>query len=87
MAGLGFGLGISKDANNQLVPGGDTSAMQFQIFIPVEAGVQHFFARWLAMGISAAFNCIDVRKQGSPYKIDFAINNTQYMGSLFVYSD
>ena len=86
-AGLGLGLGFAKNQTAPLLAGGDQSATQIEIFVPVQIGVEHFFARWFSMGVSAGFSFIDLQKQGTPWTVDFAINNVNYLGSLFFYTD
>jgi hypothetical protein len=86
-AGIGLGLGFAKNQATPLFTGGDQTATQIQVFVPCEIGVEHFFARWFSMGIAADFNFIDFQKQGTPWTVDFAVNNVTYLGSLFFYTD
>ncbi len=86
-AGVGLGLGFAKNQATPLFPGGDQTATQIEIFVPVQVGVEHFFARWFSMGVSAGFSFIDFQKQGTPWTVDFAVNNVNYLGSLFFYTD
>jgi hypothetical protein len=86
-AGLGLGLAFAKNQAAPLFTGGDQSATQIQIFVPCQIGVEHFFARWFSMGVAASFSFIDFQKQGTPWTFDVAINNVNYMGSLFFYTD
>ena len=32
------------------------------IYVPIQAGVEHFFTRWFSMGIAAQSNLIDYQK-------------------------
>jgi hypothetical protein len=89
LAGIGLGFAIGKDpaATTALVPGGEVGKTAIDIFIPMQVGVEHFFTRWFAMGISADFNFLNFGKQGTPWVLDVQLNNTAYMGSLFFYTD
>jgi hypothetical protein len=72
--GLGFGLGkIAASPNTQV-----------SIFVPIQAGVEHFFTRWFSMGIAVQTNLISYQKD-----IAFAstIDTTAFLGQLFFYTD
>jgi hypothetical protein len=87
-AGAGFGFGIGKNLSaTPIVAGGDATAAQVQLFVPVELGVEHFFTRWFAMGIAVNEHFIDFKKQGSPWNMTIMANSVSYMGSLFFYTD
>jgi hypothetical protein len=49
--------------------------------------VEHFFTRWLAIGVGAETHLLDYKKQGDPWTMDVTLSNTTYMASLFVYTD
>jgi hypothetical protein len=83
-AGGGVGLAFAKNHDPATA---DNSNSHLGIFIPVEIGVEHFFTRWFAMGISARFNLLDVWKQGDHYALAIEAGNTEYQGSLFFYTD
>jgi len=72
--GLGFSVGKTPPATTTAV----------RIFIPLQAGVEHFFTRWFSTGIAAQSNLIDYQKDAS-----FAvhIDTFQLLGSLFFYTD
>jgi hypothetical protein len=72
--GLGFHLGKTPPGTNTEVG----------IFLPITAGVEHFFTRWFSLGIAAQSRLIDYQKD-----IHFAstIDTTSFVGSLFFYTD
>ena len=74
---VGGGLGIRL----QKTP---PAATQVEFYIPIQAGVEHFFTRWFSMGIAAQFHLIDYRKDT---EFRFSIDTTQLLGSLFFYTD
>jgi hypothetical protein len=82
--GAGVGLSLSKDAPSMLMPTTDTLV---DIYIPLQAGVEHFFARWFSMGIAASMRIIEYRKQGEANQFDFSIDSTRLLGQLFFYTD
>ena len=86
-AGLGLGLTLAKNQVAPLFTGGDQTATQIEIFVPAQIGVEHFFARWFSMGVAANFKFIDFQKQGTPWNFNLAVNNVDYLGSLFFYTD
>lgn len=87
-AGVGLGLAFGKNPTaTPIVPNGDPTATAIDIFIPMQIGVEHFFTRWFSMGVSADFDFINFAKQGTPWQFDVSLNNTAYMGSLFIYTD
>jgi hypothetical protein len=86
-AGLGLGLLFAKNQAAPLFAGGDQTATQIEIFVPAQIGVEHFFARWFSMGIAANFKFIDFQKQGTPWTFDVAVNNVNFLGSMFIYTD
>jgi hypothetical protein len=75
--GLGFSVGKTP-------PVTDTA---FAINIPVRAGVEHFFTRWLSAGIAAGENFFSYQKQGTPYQMAFNLNTATLVGQLFFYTD
>jgi hypothetical protein len=79
-AGLGLGLNLSKNINS-------TADTTFGINIPIEVGVEHFFARWFSMGIAMHDNFISYSKTGDQYSFGLSVNTLAYMGSLFFYTD
>ena len=79
---VGGGLGIDLGKTPTVaVPNPDT---RVGIFIPVQAGLEHFFTRWFSMGIAAQFHLIDYRKDD---RFSISIDTTQLLGSLFFYTD
>jgi hypothetical protein len=74
--GLGFLVGKTNPANN--------ASTAVNIFVPIHAGVEHFFTRWFSLGIAAQTNLIDYQKD-----VQFAssINTTTFVGQLFFYTD
>jgi hypothetical protein len=83
-AGAGLGLAFAKNQPPAVAPSTDTYV---DIFVPAQLGVEHFFTRWFSMGIAANFHVIDFQKQGDGWKFGFDLSNTNYMGSLFFYTD
>jgi hypothetical protein len=84
-AGLGLGLTLAKGMTPAATTVTDT---YIAVGIPVQIGVEHFFARWFSMGLGAQFNFLSYRKQGDiPWQFDVEISNVNYMGSLFFYTD
>jgi len=73
--GGGLAINLSK------VPPGNTAV---DIAIPLTAGVEHFFARWFAMGIAAQSNLFEYAKDDH---FSININTTSFVGSLFFYTD
>jgi len=82
--GAGVGLALGKNQDPATAASSDTFV---GIFLPVQIGVEHFFSSWFSMGISARFNFLDFSKQGNRSELDFEISNTEYLGSLFIYTD
>jgi hypothetical protein len=74
--GLGIGVGVPA-------PGADTT---FNFYIPIQAGVEHFFLRWLSLGIAARSNFISVQT-GTPWSFNMALNTTSLLGQVFFYTD
>jgi hypothetical protein len=79
-AGIGLGLYLSKN----IISGTDTT---FGLNLPIEIGVEHFFARWFSMGISAHNDFLAYTKTGDAYSFGLTVNTISYMGSLFIYTD
>jgi hypothetical protein len=82
LIGGGLGFNVSKMSG----------AMQTAVGInvPIQAGVEHFFARWFSMGIAAGTNLFSYSRAalpGNPWTLGFAINTATLMGSLFFYTD
>jgi hypothetical protein len=84
--GAGLGLGLSKSGPTVAMPTASTDTA-FNVYVPIQAGVEHFFTRWFAMGIAARFNLIDFQTQGDYNEVAFSINSTSLLGSLFFYTD
>jgi hypothetical protein len=77
---VGAGLGINLNKNPTVSP--DTNV---GIFIPIQAGVEHFFARWFSLGIAASTRFFDYEKNNSVTILN--INTAAYLGQLFFYTD
>ena len=76
--GLGFAVGQR---------GHETA---FQINIPIQAGVEHFFMRWFSMGIavrSNLFEYIDPGRRRLDDERSMIDTRTSLLGSLFFYTD
>jgi hypothetical protein len=74
--GGGLGVGLSK-----IAPATNTAV---HIYVPIQAGVEHFFTRWYSMGIAARSNLIDYQKDNA-FSVD--LSTTTFVGSLFFYTD
>ena len=75
---VGGGLGIRLSKN----PPAPTAV---RFFIPIQAGVEHFFARWFSVGIAAQSNLFDYQKDNVVQIL--GIDTTQLLGQLFFYTD
>jgi len=82
-AGLGLGLSLAKGQ----APAAGTEDTRIGLYIPVQMGVEHFFARWFSMGIATGFNFLDFSKEGDPWSMSLEISNVRYVGSLTIYTD
>lgn len=71
--GLGFNVGKTMPGTTNLT-----------IFVPIHAGLEHFFARWFSMGIAAQSNLIEYVKDNH---FSSSINTTAFVGQLFFYTD
>ena len=74
--GLGFLIGKQNPANN--------APTAVNIFVPIHAGVEHFFTRWFSLGIAAQSNLIEYVKDDH---FSSSINTTTFVGQLFFYTD
>jgi hypothetical protein len=82
--GGGLGIDVGKQAPTATATSTDTS---FTIYVPIQAGVEHFFARWFSMGIAARVPLVSFTTQGESNTIAFAIDSTNLLGQLFFYTD
>jgi len=82
--GGGIGFGVGKAAPMVV---GTTTDTAFEIHLPVQAGVEHFFAHWFSMGIAARMNLFDFNKIGDAQTVSFNINSTALLGQVFFYTD
>ena len=89
--GGGIGLSFSKWGNDLSGPvGSKPSDTAVEIFLPISAGVEHFFAKWFSMGILVTDRLVDYGKQGDAWALNVSIDNTRSMtmvGFLFFYTD
>jgi hypothetical protein len=76
---LGGGLGI----NLAKAPPNDVT---FAFYLPIQAGVEHFLARWFSLGIAMRSNFFQMAT-GDPWNIQMAINTMSLLGSAFIYTD
>ena len=81
---VGGGLGFSVGKTPPVTAMTDTT---FHIYLPIQAGVEHFFTRWFSTGIAARTNLFDYTKTGTPYSMSIAIDSAALLGSLFFYTD
>ncbi len=83
-AGAGLGLSLAKNQAPATVPSTDT---YIGIFVPIQMGVEHFFARWFSMGIATQFSLISYAKQGDSWTLALELSNVRYVGNLTFYTD
>jgi hypothetical protein len=89
-AGVGLGIDLAKQQPPAALgtPAAPNTDTYIGIYVPVNVGVEHFFTRWFAMGISADFRFLDYKKQGDGWNLGVDIDtHASYMGSLFFYTD
>jgi hypothetical protein len=91
LIGGGIGLSFSKWGNDLEAPVGPKPAnTAVEIYVPISAGVEHFFAKWFSMGIAVGDHLVDYAKLGDAWAMSFSIDNTRSMGMvgfLFFYTD
>ena len=91
LIGGGIGLSFSKWGNDLEAPVGPKPAnTAVEIYVPISAGVEHFFAKWFSMGIAVGDHLVDYAKLGDAWALSFSIDNTRNMdmvGFLFFYTD
>jgi hypothetical protein len=60
------------------------------IYVPISAGVEHFFARWFSMGVLVTDRLVEYGKNGDQWTLAASIDNTKSLdmvGFLFFYTD
>jgi hypothetical protein len=77
--GGGLGIGFGK------TPPATTTAVH--VYIPIQAGLEHFFTRWFSMGIAARSNLFDYQKGVAISTAITTTSNLAAVGSLFFYTD
>ncbi len=82
---IGAGLGLSLAKGQP--PAGAGTDTYVGIFVPVQMGVEHFFARWFSMGIASQFSLISYAKQGDSWTMALELSNVRYLGTLTFYTD
>jgi hypothetical protein len=65
-------------------PGTDT---RYSVSVPLQAGVEHFLARWLSLGLAARAPLIEVASDGEGNSVSFALDSTVLLAQIFFYSD
>lgn len=83
-AGAGLGLALAKKKDPATSVNANTHV---GLFVPAEIGVEHFFTRWFSMGVSATFDFLNFSRQGDHWSFDLQASNTEYQGSIFIYTD
>jgi hypothetical protein len=81
---IGGGLGFSVTKVSGAMDTG------IGVNVPIQAGVEHFFARWFSMGIAAGTNLFSYQRlasTGNPWALAFSIDTASLLGSLFFYTD
>lgn len=91
VVGVGFSVGKAATTVHNPATGLDervvASDTAFSLFVPAGLNVEHFFTRWFSMGMGAYFNLVDFGKQGDNWALSMNVNNVNYVGSLFIYTD
>ena len=82
-AGVGLGLSLAKGQ----APAVGVDDTRIGIFLPMEMGVEHFFARWFSMGIGTGFSLVDYTKEGDVWSLNLELSNVNYVGYLTFYTD
>ena len=59
----------------------------YSVSVPIQAGVEHFFTRWISIGIAARAPLIAFTKDGDFHELSFSIDSTSLLGQLFLYTD
>ena len=77
LMGGGLGIVLNKTPPNDVT---------FMFYLPIQAGVEHFFTRWFSLGLAARTNFFQMAT-GDPWNIQMAVANTSLMGSAFIYTD
>jgi hypothetical protein len=77
LVGGGLGIGLAKAPPNDVT---------FMFYLPIQAGVEHFVARWFSLGLAARTNFFQMAT-GDPWNIQMAINTMSLLGSAFIYTD
>jgi hypothetical protein len=88
--GGGLGFNVGKAAPATVTPPATAGPVDtvFSVYVPIQAGVEHFFARWFSMGIAARVPLVQfTRESESSNTISFAIDSTSLLGQLFFYTD
>lgn len=87
--GGGLGIDVGKNAPTATTPPAtpQSTDTSFAISVPIQAGVEHFFARWFSMGIAARVPLVQFTTVGETNTISFAIDSTTLLGQLFFYTD
>jgi hypothetical protein len=60
------------------------------IYVPISAGVEHFFTRWFSMGVLVTDRLVEYGKNGDNWALAASIDNTkslEMVGFLFFYTD
>lgn len=87
--GGGLGFNVGKAAPAMTTPPATSGPVDttFTVYVPIQAGVEHFFARWFSMGIAARVPLVQFTTVGDTNTISFAIDSTSLLGQLFFYTD
>lgn len=85
--GLGFALG--KAAPPPMDPNGIVEApnVTFDLTLPIQAGVEHFFTPWFSVGIATRTDLVAYTEDGDFHQIAFSLDSTSLLGQLFLYTD
>ena len=86
-AGGGFAFTLSQTPTNLTGDMGQDTDTRYDVSVPLQAGVEHFFARWFSAGIAARVPLIEVASVGEGQSISFALDSTQLLAQIFFYSD
>jgi hypothetical protein len=86
--GGGVSLQFSKAASTINADGSTLEPNTIStIALPIQAGVEHFFARWFSLGIAARADLFAYSHDGDYHEVSFTIDSTSLLGQLFFYTD
>jgi len=86
--GGGLAVDVNRPASTTNADGMSLqSDTHFRLAVPIQAGVEHFFTRWLSLGIAARADLFAYSEDGDYHEVSFTIDSTSLLGQLFFYTD